>query len=545
MISKNIFLTDIDEVMEFVNHVEQCAYDVDIAVDDSVINAKSVLGMLSKGFRRMMRMDIHADHADYVFKRQKRSHETDTYEYKSPPIAVGGLLSWGDFMNCDLTQGDIMKNLLKFAFPIMVGNVLQQLYNVVDTLIVGRYLGKNALAAVGSSYTLMVFVTSIILGLCMGSSAFFSMQFGRRDHDRLQQGIYMAALMIGAVTLALNVFVYAGMQGILVFLRVPGEVVPYMKAYLLWIFAGIAATYLYNFTANFLRALGNSLIPLCFLGASAVLNIFLDLYFIRVLMWGVGGAAAATVISQYAAGVGILLYCIKKYPQVHIKKENRRWNPSILRELLGLSSLTCLQQSVMNFGILMVQGLVNSFGPVVMAAFAAAVKIDSFAYSPVQDFGNAFSTYVAQNYGAGKRERIRRGMRDAVLSALIFCTVISTLVVCFAKPLMSMFLDESSADAVLVGAGYLRIEASFYFGIGLLFLFYGYFRAVNKPGISVILTVVSLGMRVLLAYLLSSLEPLGVTGIWLSVPVGWILADAAGVYFYGKTRAEEICRLSH
>lgn len=448
-------------------------------------------------------------------------------------------------MNCDLTQGDIMKNLLKFAFPIMVGNVLQQLYNVVDTLIVGRYLGKNALAAVGSSYTLMVFVTSIILGLCMGSSAFFSMQFGRRDHDRLQQGIYMAAGMIGAVTLALNVFVYAGMQGILVFLRVPGEVVPYMKAYLLWIFAGIAATFLYNFTANFLRALGNSLIPLCFLGVSAVLNIFLDLYFIRVLMWGVGGAAAATVISQYAAGVGILLYCIKKYPQVHIKKENRRWNPGILRELLGLSSLTCLQQSVMNFGILMVQGLVNSFGPVVMAAFAAAVKIDSFAYSPVQDFGNAFSTYVAQNYGAGKRERIRRGMRDAVLSALIFCTVISTLVVCFAKPLMSMFLDESSADAVLVGAGYLRIEASFYFGIGLLFLFYGYFRAVNKPGISVILTVVSLGMRVLLAYLLSSLEPLGVTGIWLSVPVGWILADAAGVYFYGKTRAEEICRLSH
>lgn len=438
----------------------------------------------------------------------------------------------GGFMNYDLTQGNILKNLLKFSFPIMVGNVLQQLYNVVDTLIVGRYLGKNALAAVGSSYTLMVFVTSIILGLCMGSSAFFSMQFGRRDHDRLQQGIYMAVLMIGAVTVALNVFVYAGMYGILAFLRVPAEVVPYMKEYLLWIFAGIAATFLYNFAANFMRALGNSLIPLCFLGVSAVLNIFLDLFFIRVLMWGVGGAATATVISQYTAGVGILIYCIKKYPQVQIKKENRHWNPAILKELLGLSSLTCLQQSVMNFGILMVQGLVNSFGPVVMAAFAAAVKIDSFAYSPVQDFGNAFSTYVAQNYGAGKSERIRWGMRDAVLSAFVFCAVISVLVVGFAKPLMSLFLDESSADAVLVGVGYLRIEASFYFGIGLLFLFYGYFRAVSKPGISVILTVVSLGMRVLLAYLLSSIETVGVTGIWLSVPIGWMLADAAGVCFY-------------
>lgn len=305
-----------------------------------------------------------------------------------------------------------------------------------------------------------------------------------------------------------------------------------MKEYLLWIFAGIVATFLYNFVANFMRALGNSMIPLCFLGVSAVLNIFLDLYFIRVLGWGVGGAAAATVISQYAAGIGILVYCVKKYPEVHIKKENRRWNQDILRELLGLSSLTCLQQSVMNFGILMVQGLVNSFGSVVMAAFAAAVKIDSFAYSPVQDFGNAFSTYVAQNHGAGKSDRIRRGMRDAVFSAFVFCSVISVLVVGSAKPLMSLFLDESSAEAVTVGVGYLRIEASFYFGIGLLFLFYGYFRAVNRPGVSVVLTVISLGMRVLLAYTLSSIERIGVTGIWMSVPIGWFLADAVGVMFY-------------
>ena len=218
-------------------------------------------------------------------------------------------------------------------------------------------------------------------------------------------------------------------------------------------------------------------------------------------------------------------------PEVQIKKENRHWNTDILKELLGLSSLTCLQQSVMNFGILMVQGLVNSFGSVVMAAFAAAVKIDSFAYSPVQDFGNAFSTYVAQNYGAGKQDRIRRGMRDAVLGAFVFCAVISVLVVGFARPLMSLFLDEGSADAVAVGVGYLRIEASFYFGIGLLFLFYGYFRAVNRPGVSVVLTVISLGMRVLLAYTLSAIEGIGVTGIWMSVPIGWFLADAAGVVF--------------
>ena len=158
-----------------------------------------------------------------------------------------------------------MNKLLKFAFPIMVGNLLQQLYNVVDTLIVGRYLGENALAAVGSSYTLMVFITSIIIGLCMGSSAFFSMQFGAKNQERLEKGIFTAFILIGVVALALNVFVYAAMGAILVFLRVPGEVTALMREYLIWIFAGIVAVFAYNFVASLLRAVGNSVIPLLFL----------------------------------------------------------------------------------------------------------------------------------------------------------------------------------------------------------------------------------------------------------------------------------------
>lgn len=293
-------------------------------------------------------------------------------------------------MNCDLTEGKIVHKLLRFAFPIMVGNLLQQLYNVVDTLIVGRYLGENALAAVGSAYTLMVFLTSIIIGLCMGSSAFFSIQFGSRDQDRLEKGIYIAFLSIGLVALVLNAAVYLGMGGILIFLRVPVEVTALMREYLVWIFAGIVAVFLYNFVANLLRAVGNSVVPLLFLGVSALANIVLDLLFIRGFHWGVGGAAIATVISQYLAGIGIVLYYLGKYPQLRVSGQNRCFDLQILKELAGLSSLTCLQQSIMNFGILMVQGLVNSFGPVVMAAFAAAVKIDSFAYAPVQDFGNAF-----------------------------------------------------------------------------------------------------------------------------------------------------------
>lgn len=439
-------------------------------------------------------------------------------------------------MNYDLTEGKIVHKLLRFAFPIMVGNLLQQLYNVVDTLIVGRYLGENALAAVGSSYTLMVFITSIIIGLCMGSSAFFSIQFGSRAQDKLEKGIYIAFLAIGFVAVVLNAAVYLGMGGILVFLRVPGEVTALMREYLVWIFAGIVAVFLYNFVANLLRAVGNSVVPLLFLAVSALTNIVLDLLFIRSFGWGVGGAAAATVISQYLAGIGIVLYYFGRYPELRVSGKNRQFDLQILKELAGLSSLTCLQQSIMNFGILMVQGLVNSFGPVVMAAFAAAVKIDSFAYAPVQDFGNAFSTYVAQNYGAGKTDRIRRGMKDAVLSAFVFCMIISALVIGFAKPLMGIFLKAESAEAIAVGADYLRIEGAFYFGIGLLFLFYGYYRAVHKPGISVVLTVISLGTRVVLAYMLSSIEVVGVRGIWMSVPIGWILADLAGAWYYFRSR---------
>ncbi len=433
-----------------------------------------------------------------------------------------------------------MQKLLKFAFPIMVGNLLQQLYNIVDTLIVGRYLGENALAAVGSAYTLMVFITSIIIGLCMGSSAFFSIQFGAKDQNRLEKGIFTAFVMIGVVALILNIFVYAAMSGILIFLRVPQEVISLMREYLIWIFAGILAVFVYNFVASLLRAVGNSLVPLLFLGASAIVNIVLDILFIRVFQWGVAGAAVATVIAQYLSGAGIALYYFTKYPQLKVAKDNRRWDRQILKELTGLSALTCLQQSIMNFGILMVQGLVNSFGPMVMAAFAAAVKIDSFAYAPVQDFGNAFSTYVAQNYGARKIDRIRKGMKDAVLGAFLFCLIISVLVVGFGDRLMGLFLSEESVEVIAIGTGYLRIEGAFYFGIGLLFLFYGYYRAVHRPEISVLLTVISLGTRVVLAYALSSVEWIGVTGIWMSVPIGWILADLTGMWYYWKYRKDSL-----
>ena len=441
-------------------------------------------------------------------------------------------------MSYDMTRGDITSGLIKFALPLMIGNLLQQVYNIADTLIVGRYLGEYALAAVGSSYTLMVFLTSVLLGLCMGSGAFYSIQFGAGEQDRLKRGIFLSFVGIGGLTVLLTVGAFLGIQGILWFMRVPDGIQGCMKEYLICIFWGIPAVFIYNFIASLLRSVGNSLTPLIFLGISTLLNVALDLLFILMFGWGVAGAASATVLAQYAAAVGILIYYVKNCPLLRVERAHMRWDGNILKEISSLSVLTCLQQSVMNFGILMVQGLVNSFGTVVMAAFAAAVKIDSFAYSPVQDFGNAFSTYVAQNYGAGKKERIWQGMKKAVFLVFLFCVFISLMINLFAGSLMSLFIDAEKTEILSVGIGYLRIVASCYFGIGLLFLFYGFYRGIKLPQMSLILTVLSLGSRVLLAYMLSAVPQIGVTGIWLAVPIGWVLADlvGGGYYLYRKKR---------
>ena len=440
-------------------------------------------------------------------------------------------------MSGDLTRGPIAATMLFFALPMMLGNLLQQCYNVADTLIVGRFLGASALAAVGSSYTLMTFLTSILLGLCMGSGAVFSICHGAGDRDRLQRSLSTSFLLIGGVTLILNLGVFLLLDPILALLQVPLDTRPLMREYLWVIFWGIAATFLYNYFASLLRAVGNSLAPLLFLAVCALLNIALDLVFVLVFRWGVAGAAAATVLSQYVSGLGIGLYTWVRCPQFRPSRSSCRIRMEQLREIAQFSFLTSLQQSVMNFGILLVQGLINSFGTIVMAAFAAAVKIDSFAYMPVQDFGNAFSTFVAQNYGARKGGRIRAGIRSAVAAALLFCAVISAAVCLFARPLMLLFVqpgeeeDRRHRRAVPPGGGGLLLRHRV--PLSPLRPVPGGGPPRDVPGPHRDL----LGTRVLLAYTLSAIPAVGVLGCWLSVPIGWLLADLAGLLYYRRRRA--------
>ena len=434
-------------------------------------------------------------------------------------------------MNRDLSKGSVVKSMILFAIPMILGDLLQQCYNIADTLIVGRFLGEKALAAVGSSFTLMTFITSIILGLCMGSSALFSIRFGQRDENGLKEDICASFFFIAVVTVLLNIIAYVSLDGLRIFLRVPDEVWGAMREYLSVIFKGILAVFLYNYFASYLRAIGNSVIPLVFLAASSVLNIILDLWFVIGLEMGVAGAQA-TVIAQYLSGLGIMIYTFVYYKQVNAILKISCLKKERISKIISFSMLTCIQQSVMNLGILMVQGLVNSFGTVVMAAFAAAVKIDAFAYMPVQDFGNAFSTFIAQNYGAKEKKRIQQGLKAAVCISAIFCVVISVFVCIFAKQLMMIFVDAKEIAIIMKGVRYLRIEGAFYIGIGWLFLLYGLYRALGRPGMSVVLTVFSLGTRVALAYILSAIPAIGVVGIWWSIPIGWALADIVGLLYY-------------
>ncbi len=434
-------------------------------------------------------------------------------------------------MKKDLTVGNVAGTMLRFSGPMILGNLLQQCYNIADTLIVGKVLGADALAAVGSAYTLMTFLTSIIIGLCMGSSAVFSVYFGKKESRRMKDSMAVSFLFIAVVTIVINIIVFTGLHPILRILQVPAEIYDLMQEYVRIIFCGLIFVFLYNYFAFFLRSVGNSVVPLCFLGISTVINVMLDVLFVMGLKQGVGGAAFATVLAQIISGIGIGVYVWIKEPELRPKKKEFMIGKNILAEVVRHSTAACIQQSVMNFGILMIQGLVNSFGTAVMAAFAAAVKIDSFAYMPAQEFGNAFSLFISQNHGAGKGERVREGIRQAVKISVSFCLAVSVFIFFSAPFLMQIFVKKTEVEIIQIGSEYLRIEGVFYCGIGLLFLLYGFYRGVEKPEMSLVLTVISLGTRVLLGYLLSPISFIGVKGIWWAIPTGWFLADVTGLVY--------------
>lgn len=435
-------------------------------------------------------------------------------------------------MQYDLTTGKIGKSLIVFSMPMIMGNLLQQLYNVVDTLIVGKTIGSTALAAVGSSYSLMVLLTSIVLGLCMGSGVVFAQLFGAKKYESMKTSIFNAFVFIIIISAAINVLAYILLDKFIVWLNIPIEAVAFTKEYLKIIFGGMIFVSIFNFISSVLRSIGNTLMPLAFLAVAAITNIVLDILFIVRFNMGVAGAAYATVIAQALSAFLISIYFVVKGKDICPNRNNMHFDKSLIGLVINNSTLTALQQSIMNLGILMVQGLVNSFGFAASAAFAVVVKIDALSYMPAQDFGNAFATYVAQNYGANKLDRIKIGTRISMMISTGFCILVSVFVFVFAEALMLIFIDATEVTTINIGIQYLHIVGASYAGIGILFLLYGLYRGIGKSQMSIVLTIISLGSRVLLAYALSSLSSIGIVGIWWAVPIGWALADIFGIVYY-------------
>lgn len=432
-------------------------------------------------------------------------------------------------MQHDLTRGSITGGLIRFCLPLIAGNLLQQMYNVVDTWVVGRFLGQEALAAVGSAFSLLVLLTSVILGLCMGAGVVFSQLWGAGNREGMRRAMGSALLLTASACILLTLASCLLLPQILRWMNIPTEVAPGLSTYLQIVLPGMLAAFLYNYMAAALRSVGNSVVPLIFLAVSTIVNMALDIVLVAGVGTGIAGAAWATLIAQVLAAVGITGYALIRMRPLLPSRRHLRPDAAMIRRIAAVSALTSLQQSIMNFGILMIQSLVNSFGVTTMAAFAAGVKIDAFAYAPAQDFANGYATFISQNIGAKKPDRVRKGVSAAFGISLGFCAVVSAVIGLFAAPLMGIFIDPLNAEATQIGVHYLRTEGLCYVGIGALFLFYATYRGAEKAGMSVVLTIISLGLRVLLAYTMA--PTFGADAIWWAIPIGWLAADLTGLVF--------------
>lgn len=435
-------------------------------------------------------------------------------------------------MELDMTKGNPSKIILKFFMPLFIGDLFQQLYSIIDAMVVGKFVSGNAFAAVGSSSAVNVFITSVLLGLAMGSSAVFSQLYGAGQFDELKKTISTALLFLLFSSAFITVITSVCLHPIIVYYQMPEETARYAEQFLRFSFLGIIFVGMYNAFAFLLRSFGDSKSPLYFLIGSCLLNIILDLTFVIGFHMEVFGVAAATFISQGASAIGCGIYTVKKLKFLNFDRKDIGFSFSGFKKVAGYAVLTALQQSISSFGMMLIQGLVNTFGAAVMAAFAACSKIDSVANTPLQDLGNAFSTFTAQNKGAGESERIRKGFVATSRIIIILSAAISMAAFLFAPNLITLFVNKDAQNVIRIGVAYLRIVPLFYVLLGFIVMFYGFFRGLGAIKISIILTVVSQGLRVLLAYFFAPVR--GFTGICWAIATGWLLSDLLGFYMYNR-----------
>lgn len=436
-------------------------------------------------------------------------------------------------MTKDLTTGKIMPILVKFTIPLVLGNLFQLTYNAVDSIIVGHFVGKEALAAVGICNPVTTLMILFLNGLCMGASILMGMQFGAKDYDTLHRQISttMISGVIFSIILSLLCVIFA--VPILTLLQVDKSILNMTTQYLRIIFIGLVFTFLYNFFSSTLRALGDSNSPLYFLIISAVLNIFGDLFFVVVLKAGSNGCAVSTVISEALCCLLCIIYIQKKVPILRLGKKWLVFDMSLLKRTIAYGWASAMQQATVQLGKIGIQAIVNTMGVSVAAAFAVVNRIDDFAYTPEQNIAHAMTALMAQNKGAGKNDRMREGFRCGLTLEIIYGIVIFLICFIFARPLMLMFVKDE--EVIRHGVTYLHLISIMYLLPALTNGIQGYFRGIGDLKITLISSFVNMGVRVLAALPLVFIFGLGIEALPFSYLAGWVGMLIAEVPLLVKT----------
>ena len=423
-------------------------------------------------------------------------------------------------MTKDMTTGKIMPLLVKFTIPLVLGNLFQLTYNAVDSIIVGHFVGKEALAAVGICNPISTLMILFLNGLCMGAGILMGMQYGAREYDTLHRQISTTMLsgVIFSVFLTLICVIFA--VPILHLMQVDPSIMVMTTQYLRIIFVGLVFTFLYNFFSSTLRALGDSNSPLYFLIISAILNIFGDLFFVVVLHAGSNGCAVSTVISEVLCCLFCIIYIQKKVPILRLGKKWMVFDSSLLKKTIAYGWASAMQQATVQLGKLGIQAIVNTMGVSVAAAFAVVNRIDDFAYTPEQNIAHAMTALMAQNKGAGKKDRMREGFRCGLVLETIYGIAVFIVCFVFAKHLMMLFVKDE--EVISHGVTYLHLISVMYILPAFTNGIQGFFRGIGDLKITLISSFINMGVRVLAAAPLVLIMHFGIEALPFSYLAGWV-----------------------
>ena len=423
-------------------------------------------------------------------------------------------------MTKDMTTGNPVKLILFFSIPLLIGNVFQQFYSMVDTIIVGRYVGVQALAAVGVTGSLSFLILGFTFGLTGGFSVIIAQRFGANDEDGLRKSVATSTILSIISTIIITLASMLSAKPVLSLMNTPDDIINDAKIYIIIIYAGTCATVFYNMIAGILRSLGDSKTPLYFLILSSILNIILDLFFILNFNMGVRGAAYATVIAQGISGILCLIYALKKYPILRLKKEDWIWDKNFALKHLNVGIPMALQFSITATGVMVLQTALNAFGSTVIAAYTAASKVEQIVTQPGISFGTTMATYCGQNLGAGKYDRIKEGVKKGSIITIMVSIIAAVVLFVFGKSLSTLFISSDQIEALNYSKQYLNTVAAFLPILGMLFIYRNSLQGIGDAFIPMMAGVAELVARVIVAFTLPAF--IGYIGICLASPFAWI-----------------------